>query len=159
MQSALVSVLVPIYNSGNYLSECLDSIINQSYFNLQIILANDGSTDYSDEICKKYANQDKRIEYHNIKHKGIAGVRNYLLDLVKGEYSIFIDSDDWIEADMIENMVCTISHKNLDILIIGYVGQSYNNASKFRQGLMICDRESAVNLFLKHRCLSSNYSL
>lgn len=156
MRSALVSVLVPVYNSGSYLSECLDSIINQSYPNLQIILVNDGSTDSSDEICKQYENQDKRIEYHNINHVGIAGVRNYLLDLARGDYSIFIDSDDWIETNMIEYMINTIHHNNLDILIIGHINQSYNKALEFRHGLMICDRERTVNLFLKHRCLSSN---
>lgn len=159
MHPVLVSVLVPVYNSGRYLSECLNSIINQTYTNLHIVLVNDGSTDCSDEVCKQYAGLDKRIEYHNVEHKGISGVRNYLLDLAKGDYSIYIDSDDWVDDDMIEYMVETIRENNLDILTIGHSAETFSKDLEFKQGLVICCREDAVNLFLKGRCLSSSLCL
>lgn len=97
----LVSVLVPIYNTGYYLGRCIESIISQSYRNLQIVLLNDGSTDNCKDICQKYSNLDKRIEYHVQLNCGIAASRNKLIFLASGQYSIFVDSDDWINADMI----------------------------------------------------------
>ena len=101
----LISILIPIYNVESYLPQCLDSIVQQTYKNLQIVLIDDGSQDHSLTICHDYATKDNRIEVYSQKNQGVAATRNHLLEKVKGDYVLFVDSDDWIEADMIENLV------------------------------------------------------
>lgn len=90
-----VSVIVPVYNTEKYLPECIDSIINQSYLNLEIILINDGSTDNSSKICDEYASKDKRIIVIHKANGGQADARNAGLDIANGKYITFIDSDDY----------------------------------------------------------------
>lgn len=101
---ALVSVIVPVYNVKEYLEQCLDSIIHQTLSNIEIILVNDGSTDGSDEICKKYAALDGRVILINQKNAGLAAARQAGLNVAKGEYIGFVDSDDWLELSMYEEM-------------------------------------------------------
>lgn len=101
----LVSILVPVYNAAPTLARCLESIVNQTYRNLQIILLNDGSTDESSNICQAYASQDARIEYYYQVNRGVAAARNRLLNLSRGNYILYIDADDWIEATMVERML------------------------------------------------------
>lgn len=115
----LVSVLVPVYNTAPYLRECLDSIAGQTYGKLHIVVADDGSTDTSGDICREYARRDTRIEYHPGPHGGIASVRNRLLALARGEYTVFVDSDDRIDACMIARMVERAESDRLDILVAG----------------------------------------
>lgn len=98
----LVSVIVPVYNVGRYLARCLDSIVNQTYHNLEIILVNDGSTDSSGEICSQYAQRDARIRLLTQENRGLAAARNAGLDQVRGEYIIFVDSDDYISTYFVE---------------------------------------------------------
>ena len=100
----LVSIVVPIYNVEKYLSKCIDSLISQTYKNLEIILVNDGSTDQSGEIAQQYAKQDSRIRYIVQKNKGLGGARNTGLEYAKGNYILFIDSDDYIRNNMVEKM-------------------------------------------------------
>lgn len=107
----LISIIVPIYNVEKYLEECLNSIINQTYKNLEIILINDGSIDRSREICEKFEKIDKRITLLNSVNKGAGAAKNIGLDKCSGEYITFVDSDDYIDENMIkvlyENMICT----------------------------------------------------
>lgn len=98
----LISIVVPIYNVGKYLKRCIESVINQSYKNLQIILVDDGSTDGSGEICDTYAQNDSRIEVIHKKNGGLSEARNVGIDVAVGEYIAFIDSDDWIRSDYVE---------------------------------------------------------
>lgn len=105
----LISVIVPVYNVEEYLPYCLDSIIQQTYDNLEIILINDGSTDGSKLICKKYVEKDQRIRLINQKNKGLSGARNTGLDNCIGEYITFIDSDDYIVNDYIEYLYSMIT--------------------------------------------------
>ena len=98
----MISVIVPVYNAQNYIERCLDSIIAQTYSELEIICVDDGSTDDSAQICKEYAEKDKRIHYHYIDNGGVSNARNYALKLVTGEWFAFVDSDDWIEPDFYE---------------------------------------------------------
>ncbi len=99
-----ISVIVPIYNAEQYLEKCIDSIINQSYTNLEIILVNDGSTDNSGAICDEYAKRDSRIIVIHKENGGLSSARNAGLDIARGEYISFVDSDDWIEHDMLETL-------------------------------------------------------
>lgn len=98
----LISVVVPVYNVSKYLKQCLDSIINQTYKDLEIILVNDGSTDNSLELCKAYKKLDSRIVLVSQANKGLAGARNTGIEKATGAYLMFVDSDDWMELHTIE---------------------------------------------------------
>ncbi len=110
----LVSVLIPTYNSESWLSRCLDSIIKQSYTNIEILVYNDGSTDNTADIIHRYATKDGRIRIIGTKRVGIAAARNILIDESNGQMAMFIDSDDWIESQTIEKLVKLIIEDNLD---------------------------------------------
>lgn len=113
---ANISVIIPVYNVEKYISECLDSVINQTYKKLQIILVDDGSTDSSGKICDVYAEKDNRITVVHQKNAGAGAAKNTGLDLVKGDYFSIIDSDDYIELDMYEKMVNSLEKYNADIV-------------------------------------------
>ena len=102
MDTLLVSVIVPVYNVAPYLEQCLDSIVNQTYQNLEIILVDDGSTDESGAICDRYAEQDGRIQVVHKENGGLSSARNVGLDKMTGEWVLFVDSDDWIELNTLE---------------------------------------------------------
>ncbi len=108
----LVSIIVPIYNVEKYLDECLDSILKQSYKNLQIILVNDGSEDDSVTIAQKYVNLDNRFNLYSIHNQGVSNARNYGLDKTTGDFVCFIDSDDFISKNFISDFIEIISKSN-----------------------------------------------
>ena len=117
----LISIIVPVYNVEKYLPKCLDSIINQTYKNLEIILINDGSTDKSGEFCKKYKDIDNRINVIHKINEGVSVARNTGINVAKGKYITFIDSDDWIETDYIESALKYLMEYKPDILINNYL--------------------------------------
>lgn len=146
----LVSVIVPIYNVEKYIKECVESIINQTYKNLEIILINDGSTDDSYKICKKYSDQDSRIVLIDKENGGSASAKNYGLKIAKGDYISFVDSDDFIELDMIEYMLNTIKKFNTDIVQCELI-DLYKNTIEFEQYDIVENRIEArdfLSLFL-----------
>lgn len=100
----LISVIVPVYNVEKYLNQCLDSIIAQTWRNLDIILVDDGSTDNSGAICDEYARTDTRIKVIHKENGGLSAARNTGLDIARGEFIGFVDSDDWIEPNMFEDL-------------------------------------------------------
>ena len=102
MNSPLVSVIVPVYNVAPYLEQCLDSLVNQTYRNLEIILVDDGSTDESGTVCDRYADLDSRIQVVHKENGGQSSARNVALDMMTGEWVLFVDSDDWIELNTLE---------------------------------------------------------
>src|SRR5665647_2657921 len=104
MHNPLISIIVPIYKVENYIRNCVDSILNQTYKNLEVILVDDGSTDNCGNICDEYSLKDNRIKTIHKKNGGLSSARNAGLDVAKGEYIGFIDSDDWIEKDMYESL-------------------------------------------------------
>lgn len=115
-----ISVIVPIYNCERYLPECLKSIVNQSYKNLEIILVDDGSTDESSRICDEYALVDKRIKVIRQENKGVSAARNKGLEYATGELISFIDSDDTLDEDMYELLVRLLLEKEADVVHCGY---------------------------------------
>lgn len=119
-QRDLVSIIVPVYNVEKYLGKCLDSLIDQTYRNLQIILVDDGSGDSSGTICDRYAAQDNRIQVIHKKQSGVSAARNTGLEAVNGSYICFADSDDWIDEKMIETMYENMVEEKAQISIIGY---------------------------------------
>lgn len=112
MEEKLVSVIVPVYNVEKYLKRCIDSILNQSYSNLEIILVDDGSTDNSGKIVDEYGNLDKRIRVIHQKNQGLSAARNTGLEIMHGEYVTFIDSDDYVTNDYVSYLYKLISQTN-----------------------------------------------
>ncbi|MDN0066649.1 glycosyltransferase family 2 protein [Bacteroides gallinaceum] len=100
----LISVIVPVYNVEKYLAKCVDSILGQTYANLEIILVEDGSPDNCGKICEEYAKKDKRIKVIHKKNGGLSDARNVAIDVAKGEYITFVDSDDYVTSDYVETL-------------------------------------------------------
>ena len=119
-----ITVIVPVYNVENYLNKCLDSLINQTYKNLEIIVINDGSTDNSGKICQEYAQKDNRIIYIEKENGGQSEARNMGLDRMTGSYVTFVDSDDWVEPDYVEVLYNKLIEYQADIAVGNYY--SYN---------------------------------
>ena len=115
-----ITVIVPVYNVENYLNKCLDSILKQTYQNLEIIVVNDGSTDNSGTICQEYAQKDNRIVYIEKENGGLSDARNAGLDRTTGSYITFVDSDDWIEQDYVETLYKKIVEYQADIAVGNY---------------------------------------
>lgn len=149
----LVSVIVPIYNVADYLKECIDSIVKQTYTNIEIILVDDGSTDNSLNICKSYA--DGRICVYSKENGGQSSARNYGLDVAQGDYIVFVDSDDYIEENYVERLVLAISSDpSVDIAQCGYrkfgkVNQVYTHTATIILG------NDAFEDYLKNITLTS----
>ena len=115
-----ISIIVPIYNIEKYLPRCLDSILAQTYKNLEVILVDDGSVDNSGMIADKYARNDQRIIVIHQVNKGVSAARNAGLDLATGDYIGFVDGDDYIEPDMYEILMRIIDEQQVDIAHCGY---------------------------------------
>ena len=115
-----ITVIVPVYNVENYLRKCLDSIIAQTYKNIEIIVVNDGSTDTSGEICKEFVEIDHRIIYIEQENAGLSAARNTGLENMSGDYVTFVDSDDWIEQDYVETLYKKITEYQADIAVGNY---------------------------------------
>jgi glycosyltransferase involved in cell wall biosynthesis len=146
--NSLVSVIVPIYNTEKYLNRCIDSIINQSYKNLEIILIDDGSTDNSFYLCKEYAKEDKRISFYHQKNKGLSFTRNKGISLSKGMIISFIDSDDFVDQEFIKILIDNMEKENADIS-----GCAYNftlKGEKNKQKNIILSKEEALSSLLSY---------
>ena len=127
-----VSIIVPVYNTEAYLSKCIDSILNQTYSNIELILINDGSTDNSESIIKKYSSANSNIKYITQKNSGQSKARNKGLEVATGDYIVFADSDDFLESNMIEELIKPFSEDNdIEITICNYyIYYSKNNKIK-----------------------------
>lgn len=111
---------MPVYNGEEYLGKCVDSIINQTYGNIQFIIVNDGSTDNTLDLCQNYAKKDKRIVLINKENGGVSSARNEGLALADGDYIGFMDADDYIEPDMIERLTLNAVNNNADVSMCGF---------------------------------------
>lgn len=114
----LITIIVAIYNGQKYLTECIDSILNQNYSRLEIILVDDGSTDESGNICDKYLKKDKRIKVIHQKNGGVSVARNNALKISNGDYICFIDQDDYIENDYVSYLLNLIIENNTEISVV-----------------------------------------
>jgi len=115
-----ISVIVPVYNSEKYLSDCIESIVTQTYSNLEIILIDDGSTDSSPYICDEFAKRDDRIVVIHQQNAGVSNARNKGLDIATGEIVTFVDSDDTIDSDMYDFLLNLMIENDADITHCGY---------------------------------------
>lgn len=127
MDKDLISVIIPVYNVEKYLIRCVDSVVNQTYKNLEIILVNDGSTDSSGILCDELAKNDARIKVIHKENGGLSDARNIGQQESKGVYIIFVDSDDYVHVDMINSLYEQITNENADVSICG-VMNVYSNS-------------------------------
>lgn len=125
----LVSVIIPVYNVERYLARCIESVLVQSYADIEIILVNDGSTDGSLQICETYEKKDRRLRLINKENQGLSSARNAGLAIARGEYVVFIDSDDWIGETHIERLFTAISESTADA-VIGAHTKVYSDKQK-----------------------------
>lgn len=121
MNEPLVSVIVPVYNTEAYLKECVDSIVNQTYQNLEIILVDDGATDGCPEICDEYVLEDRRVRVIHKENAGASKARESAILVAKGSYIMFVDSDDWLELDTIESCIEVAETNKDECVLFGYV--------------------------------------
>ena len=119
----MISVIVPVYNVEEYLEECLKSIQKQTYSDIEVILVNDGSTDRSKEICERYCEKDSRFKLVNQENKGLSGARNRGMLESKGEFISFVDSDDVLKEDMLEQLMKQMTSEDIDIVECWYTNE------------------------------------
>jgi glycosyltransferase involved in cell wall biosynthesis len=156
MPGAKISVIVPVYNVEPYLRRCLDSIIRQSYRNLEIILVNDGSPDNCGVICDEYAAKDERFKVIHKPNGGVASARNTGLAIATGDWVGWVDSDDWIEAGMFETMLKSAESHSADIVICSRE-ESYPDHC-FRMGWQqpeLLDKKQAIALLVEDDLIQS----
>ena len=120
LSNPLVSIVIPVYNVENYLRQCMDSVIHQTYNNLEIICVNDGSPDNSIDILREYEQKDYRVKVLDIKNKGLSGARNVGTSHCTGEYLLYLDSDDWIDTVAVENALRAAQEYNADLVLWNY---------------------------------------
>lgn len=120
MNNELISIIVPIYNTEKYLRQCLDSILNQTYTNFEVLLVNDGSTDSSGMICQEYVENDSRFRYFEKENGGASSARNLGLERSGGAYITFIDSDDWVEPNYLDVLYTALKENDTDVAISTY---------------------------------------
>lgn len=156
MNQPLISIIIPVYNKANELENCLNSVINQSYPNLQILLINDGSTDNSGQICDAYRAIDKRIESHHQENKGISYTRNKGVDLAQGDYCMFVDGDDYVAEHYVYNLYETLKSTSVDLAACQYITtskQTLKQAVKFDEfdkDIMVLSCEEMLCRMLYH---------
>ncbi len=128
----LISVIIPVYNMQQYLKQCIDSVINQTYKNLEIILVDDGSTDDSPNICDEYALKDNRIKVIHKQNSGVSSARNAGLDIAKGDYIGFVDSDDFISSDMYETLYNAIIKTDAQFVLCNWFKGNDDNWVEYK---------------------------
>lgn len=155
METPLVSVIVPCYNVEAYLPKCIDSILSQTYSNLEIILVDDGSPDRCGEICDEYAKRDSRIRVIHKKNGGLSDARNVAIDIAKGEYITFVDSDDWVHFCYVEILYRNLKQANADISACSFIRTSGNVNENAVTGNGKCSiyntEEALVNTLYQNR--------
>ena len=135
----LISIVIPIYNKEKYIDNCIKSVINQTYKNLMIILVDDGSSDNSYAICKKWEALDTRISFYYKKNGGVSSARNIGIKYAKGKYILFIDADDLLESNMVEVLYNNIISTKSNLSICSYY-TNQNNKTNDTQNLIVFNR-------------------
>lgn len=159
-QDILISVIVPVYNAEKYLVRCVDSILNQTYRNLEVILVDDGATDSSGSICDEYVARDARVRVVHKGNGGLSSARNAGIDIASGAYLEFVDSDDWLEPDAVESMLQEALTHQVELVLGGRWDVSAATGEK-KKGLcpqsreIISGEEMVRRIFRWENCDSS----
>lgn len=152
MKDDLISVIVPVYNVEKYLHKCINSILNQTYKNLEVILIDDGSTDNSGKICDEYALKDNRIKVIHKENGGLSSARNAGLDICSGDYIGFVDSDDYIAEDMYEYLYVNLIKNNADVAMCNFYNVFENRIERSFciNDFDLIDQEKMLSINLKY---------
>ena len=145
---ALISVIVPVYNVAPYLRQCVDSILSQSYINLEVLLIDDGSTDESGAICDEYAQQDSRVKVIHKSNGGLSSARNVGLSLASGEWISFVDSDDWLDTNIYQKCIDELErYPDLDLVrfFINYAYQEKGTNSYRLEPFREAEKSLTIN--------------
>ena len=154
----LITIIVPIYKVEKYLRKCIDSIISQSYSNLEIILIDDGSPDRSGEICDEYSKNDSRIKEKKKKNGGVSSARDAGLDIMSGKYLTFVDPDDYIEKDMVKKLYEWVKEYEADISICGVIDndENYNILRRTKgKNILVLNRENTFKELMEEYYFNS----
>ncbi len=157
----LISIIIPVYNGGQFLGPCIDSIVSQTYQHWQLLLIDDGSTDHSGAICDAYAQRDSRITSVHKQNGGQAAARNDGLSMATGDYVSFVDCDDWLEPDMYATMLSVLAEKQAEVVICGFI-EEYTGWQKPVNAdgpLIVYDAKEAVKLVLQGKLGSYLWSM
>lgn len=150
----LISVIVPIFGIERYVGQCIESILNQTYRNLEIILVDDGSTDRCPEICDLYAGKDDRIKVIHKENGGLVSARKAGVEAANGDFVGYVDGDDWIEPTYYENMLNEILDANADMAVAGFSRDLFDNATKIYNNIKSGTYEGESLQFLKKNMMS-----
>lgn len=147
MKLPLISIIIPVYKVEKYINKCLESVVNQSYNNIEIILIDDGSPDQCGEICDNYAKCDKRIRVVHKTNGGLSDARNTGLEICTGDYIGFVDGDDYISHDMYEKMLEYALQNDVDVVMCGAANVIYNKEQKNRyfEPYVLRDKTEIIN--------------
>ena len=142
----IISVIIPIYRVEKYLNKCVDSVLNQTHRNIQVILVDDGSPDNCPAICDEYAKKDRRVKVIHKKNGGLSDARNCGLQYAIGEYISFVDSDDYLDVRMLEILYNMVKEENCDLAIVGFKTFYENNQAepRYSKKTVILSKEQAV---------------
>ena len=156
----IISVIVPVYNVEKYLNKCVDSIVNQTYKNLEIILVDDGSPDNCPKICDEYAKKDNRIKVIHKENGGLSDARNKGIEVATGKYIGFVDSDDWIDLNMYEELYKVIKEFNASVAVCNILkvkneDQKINNNKK--NNTKVYSQEDYLKKYFKINCQGCEY--
>ncbi|MEC8020092.1 MAG: glycosyltransferase family 2 protein, partial [Pseudomonadota bacterium] len=154
-----ISIIIPVYNISSYIYQCLESVINQTYKNIEIIIVDDGSTDFSGVICSSFAKKDKRIKLIRKQNEGLAEARKTGIKSSTGEYIFNLDGDDWISKECIKDFVDSIEENDTDIVINSFykefVGEIHHVKNHFQEGFY--DENKIKKIILPELISSKNY--
>lgn len=156
VKNSLISVIIPVYNVEEYLSKCVESVINQTYKDIEILLVDDGSTDNSGELCNAFANSDNRIHVIHKSNGGLSDARNAALDIMTGDYVTFIDSDDYVTSDYIEYLYTLLIKYNADVSMCN-LKRIYSEKDKLsleKEKITLMDGLSAMENYLYQGCVT-----
>jgi len=147
----MISVIVPVYRVEPYLNQCVESILCQTYTDLEILLVDDGSPDKCGQICDEYEKQDCRIRVFHTENHGLSAARNLGLQYATGDYIGFVDSDDWIEPEMYEVLLRKLHEAEFDIIVCGYVTISDKKQVEWKPSEMVCDHDGALAFLINEK--------
>lgn len=158
MSKKLISVIVPVYNSEKYVNRCIDSILNQTYENLEVLLINDGSSDGSLSICEEWAKKDSRVKIITEKNQGVSAARNVGINNATGSYVAFVDNDDWLRPEMYETMLGLIESEKADVAVCKFINvdEQYNRVNIKEANLTAENFKNPIYFFLNNNSKNSH---
>lgn len=152
-----ISIIAPVYQVEKYIGQCIESVINQTFKNFELILIDDGSKDKSGNICDEYAKRDKRIHVVHTENKGAASARNKGLDLATGKYIAFVDGDDYLAENMLDKLYKVITQENCDVVVCDFLNLHANSDKDF--SLQLSDSKVSGREILSHLKNQKNYGV